>query len=100
MQQHAALATRIATEVHLEPLDREAFSAMIDHALKAAGATQKLVADPALELLFRTCRGVPRLASRILRAALRGAHDKDQSFIDEAVMEQAIDDTLLPAGAV
>jgi MSHA biogenesis protein MshM len=97
MQQHQALASRIATEVHLEPLDREAFSSMIEHALKAAGATQKLLADPAMELLFRTSRGVPRVASKILRAALRRAHDKDQTFVDEAVMEQALDDTLLPA---
>ncbi len=100
MQQHAALATRIATEVHLEPLDREAFAAMIDHALKAAGATQKLLADPALELLFRTSRGVPRTASKLLRAALRRAHDKDQSFVDEAVLEAALDETLLPMATV
>lgn len=98
MQQHAALATRVATEVHLDPLDREAFAAMIDHALKGVGATQKLLADPALELLFRTSRGVPRIASKILRAALRRAHDKDQSFIDETVLEYALDDAaLLPA---
>jgi len=72
---------------------------MIEHGLKAVGATQKLLADPALELLFRSSRGVPRVASKLLRAALRRAHDKEQSFIDEAVMEQALDETLLPAGA-
>jgi len=99
MQQHLALASRIATEIHLEPLDREAFAIMIEHGLKAVGATQKLLADPALELLFRSSRGVPRVASKLLRAALRRAHDKEQSFIDEAVMEQALDETLLPAGA-
>ncbi len=99
MQQHQALASRIATEVRLEPLDREAFTIMIEQGLKAAGATQKLLADPALELLFRSSRGVTRHASKILRAALRRAHDKEQSFVDEAVMEQAIDETLLPAGA-
>ena len=100
MQQHAALATRIATEVHLEALERAPFLAMIDHGLKASGATQKCVADPALELLFRTSRGVPRLASKILLTSLRRAHDKDQNFVDEAVMEQAIDETVLPTGAL
>ncbi|MFZ4487668.1 MAG: ExeA family protein [Candidatus Nanopelagicales bacterium] len=97
MHQHAALATRIATDVHLDPLDREAFLAMIDHGLKAAGSTQKLLAEPAMELLFRTSRGVPRIASKLLRAALRRAHDKDQSFVDEATMEQALDESLLAA---
>src|SRR6187431_2701178 len=54
MHQHAALATRIAADVRLEPLDRDAFSSAVDHALKAAGATQKILSDPAVEMLFRT----------------------------------------------
>lgn len=94
MHQHAALTSRIATEVHLEPLDRITFAALVEHALAAAGATDKLVADPALELLFRASRGVPRLASKILRAALRRAHEQEQRFIDEAVMEHATDEAL------
>jgi len=98
MQIHGALATRIATEVHLEALDRETFLAMIDHALRAVGVTQKLLADPALEQLFRASRGVPRQASKILRTALRRAHDREQSFVDEAVMDLAIDETLPPTG--
>src|SRR5580658_3225767 len=58
MQQHAALATRIAVEVRLEPLDRDAFVGAVEHALKAAGATQKILSDQAVEMLFRTSRGV------------------------------------------
>src|SRR6266576_1237587 len=38
MQQHAPLAMRIVHYLHLEPLYREAFSAMIDHAFNAAGS--------------------------------------------------------------
>jgi type II secretory pathway predicted ATPase ExeA len=87
---------RVAAEVHLEPLDRENFVAMIDHGLRAAGATQKLLADPAMELLFRTSRGVPRVASKLLRAALRRAHEKEQSFVDEQTMELALEETALP----
>jgi type II secretory pathway predicted ATPase ExeA len=59
MQQHAPLAMRIVHYIHLEPLDREVFSAMIDHAFKAAGVTQSILADSARELLFR--RGLPRV---------------------------------------
>src|SRR3972149_12213608 len=36
MQQHAPLALRVVHQVHLEPLDRDLFRAMGDHALKAA----------------------------------------------------------------
>jgi MSHA biogenesis protein MshM len=92
MAQHAALATRIAAEIRLDPLDRDTFTAAVDHALKAAGATQKVLSDPAVELLFRASRGVLRVASRLLRAALRIAHAKGQAFIDEPTLQAALDE--------
>lgn len=97
MQQHAALKTRVAVDVHLDPFDRETFGAFIEHGLKAAGAPQKLLSEPALELLFRSSRGLPRVASVLLRAALRAAHERDQSFVDEHVLDAAIEEASLPA---
>jgi len=91
MQQHAPLAMRVVHQVHFEPLDRELFAAMIEHGLKAAGATQTILAEPARELLFRASRGVPGVASSLLRHALREAHERNQSFVDEHSMEAAID---------
>lgn len=91
MQQHAPLAMRVVYQVHLEPLDRDLFGDMIDHGLTAAGATQTLLADPARELLFRASRGIPRVASNLLRRALREAHDRNQTCIDVHTMEEAID---------
>lgn len=90
MQQHAPLAMRVAAHVHLEPLDRKDFIAFIDHGLKAVGANSKLLSDPAMEMLLRQSRGVPRLASKLLRGALRLAHEADQSFVDEHILEAAI----------
>ena len=92
MHQHAALATRIAAEVRLEPLDREAFAAALDHAFKAAGAPQKILSDPAAEMLFRACRGVLRVASKTLRTALRIAHARGQAFLDEPTIQAALDE--------
>jgi type II secretory pathway predicted ATPase ExeA len=92
MHQHAALATRIAAEVRLEPLDRDTFAAAVDHAFKAAGATQKVLSDPALEMLFRACHGVLRVASKILRSALRIAHARGQAFLDESTLQAALDE--------
>jgi len=98
MHNHQALTTRKAAEVRLESLDRQTFTALIDFSLKSAGATQKLLAEPAIEQLFRTCKGVPREAARILRAALQLAHEKDQNFVDEIIMEQAVDEIAKTAG--
>jgi type II secretory pathway predicted ATPase ExeA len=92
MQQHAALRSRIAVEIRLEPLDRDAFGAAIEHAFKAAGSSQKILADQAMEMLFRSSRGVLRVASKTLRTALRMAADRGQSFLDEPVVQAALDE--------
>jgi len=92
MHQHAALATRIAAELRLEPLERSEFAAAVDHALKAAGATQKVLSDAAIEMLFRTCRGVLRVAAKLLRVALRIAHERGQGFLDEPTLQAALDE--------
>jgi type II secretory pathway predicted ATPase ExeA len=96
MQHHAALAMRIIAPCHIQPrLDRAAFVVMIEHALRTAGATRNLLSEPATELLFRACRGLPRLASNLLRAALLVADDREQAFLDETVMTSAIADLRL-----
>ena len=96
MAQHAPLAMHVTAQVHLEPLmDRESFAALIDKALRAVGATEKILADPAMELL-RASRGFPRIASLLLREALRLAHERDQSFVDEHVLAEVLDDVLVP----
>ena len=89
-QQHDALRTRIAVEMRLESLDRQTFGATLEHAFKTAGATQSVLSDPAVELLFRSSRGVLRVASKILRVAMRVAHDKNQAFLDEHALETAL----------
>mgnify|MGYP001587168328 CR=1 FL=1 len=91
MQQHAPLAMRVLHQVHLEPLDRDLMSAMVEHGMKAVGATHTVLADSARELLFRASRGVPRVASNLLRRALSEAHQRNQTFIDDHIMEAAID---------
>ena len=52
-----------------------------------------------MEILFRASRGLPRIASKILRAALRTAHEKNQSFVDEHTMQNAIEQMAFAADA-
>ena len=100
MQTHAPLAMRVAAHVHFEPLGRDDFAALLDHGLKAAGATANLISDPAREMLFRASRGIPRVASKLLRAAFRAAHERDMSFVDEHTMEQVTHDMAFAVTAV
>jgi type II secretory pathway predicted ATPase ExeA len=91
MQHHAPLASRVAAQVRLEPLAREDFQALVDHGLKAAGSREKLLTDPAAEMLWRTSHGIPRVASRLLRAGLRQAHARNQNIVDDHSLREAID---------
>ena len=91
MQLHAPLATRIAFQVHLTPLERDDFKALVEHGIKAAGSRDKLLSDSALELLFRVCHGVPRIASRVLRAALKQAHANNQNVVDDQILKAAVE---------
>ena len=91
MQLHAPLATRIAAQVHLAPLERDDFKALVEHGIKAAGSREKLLTDSAVELLFRVSRGIPRIASRLLRAGLKQAHARNQNVVDEVALKAAVE---------
>lgn len=95
MQHHAALRTRIVSPNVLEPRDRDTFFAMLDHGLQAAGVTDSVLSDPAREVLWRVSQGLPRTASRLLRASLMLAHERDHRFVDEHIVLAACDDLML-----
>ena len=95
MRQHAALASRVVSTNVMAPRGREDFLAMIEHGLEVAGAKTKLLSDQALELLWRVSHGLPRHASRLLRASLMIAHERGQSFVDERVMLEACEELQL-----
>jgi MSHA biogenesis protein MshM len=96
LRHHAALATRIVSLNRISPRsDRGDFLGLVDHAMKAAGATTRLLSDQALELLWRASRGIVRTTATLLRTSLAIAHEREQSFVDDDVMIAAIDDLAL-----
>ena len=93
MKRHAALSSRIAARVRLEPLnDRKAFLTFLEHGLEAAGATTSMLSDSAAELLFRASHGVPRRVAQLLREALMEAHERDKNFVDDTIVEAVLDE--------
>jgi type II secretory pathway predicted ATPase ExeA len=91
LQVHAPLKTRLAADLHLEPFgSRELMQAFVTHGLQAVGCKSNILADSARELLFRASGGLPRQIAKILRRALRVAHEHEKSFVDDRVMEAAV----------
>ena len=95
MRHHAALRTRIVSPNVLVPRDRGVFLEMLDHGLQAAGPTEQILSEPAREVLWRICQGIPRTASRLLRASLMLAHERDLRFVDEHLVLDACDELRL-----
>ncbi|MDP6423240.1 MAG: ATP-binding protein [Planctomycetota bacterium] len=92
LQIHAALSSRIAARVKLEPLsDRGQFAAFLQAGLEVAGADANPVSEPAIELLFRTSKGMPRQAAHLLREAMIVAHEREQSFVDDTAVEAVLE---------
>lgn len=93
MKQHAALASRVLTQLHLEPLtDRQTFNAFLEEGLRAAGATTDFISEPATELLFRASGGMPRRLALLVREALYLADEQDKSFVDDTLLEVVLDE--------
>lgn len=90
---YAALHGRIAARVQLRPVvERERFALLIGHALKSAGCQHTLLADSGMEVLRQASKGLPRMAGRILRTAMRRAVPKGLNHLPDDLLQQAIDE--------
>jgi len=89
---HKPLRDRIIAPKTLRPKTRDELLAMLAHGMTVAGGDPKVFAEPALEVLYRASRGIPRTASHLLRLALVHAHDRDRNFVDEDTVLAACDE--------
>ncbi len=93
MKQHAALASRVVTRLHLEPIsERAQFQDFLQQGLRKAGANTNFISEPAVELLYRASGGLPRALARLLREALHLANERDKDFLDDTLVEAVLDD--------
>jgi len=91
----AALASRIHTRVHLDPIQSfDQFKALIDHGLKSVGCTQTLLSDSGLELLRQASQGKPRQVGQLLKTAMRLAVPKGLNHLPDDLVHEAIEGVL------
>jgi general secretion pathway protein A len=83
------LAQRITGRYHLEPLSREETTSYLRHRLRVAGATQEIFTRGALDELYRTSGGVPRLLNVIGDRALLGGYTEDRHVVNGALVRRA-----------
>ncbi|WP_437560307.1 hypothetical protein [Acidithiobacillus sulfuriphilus] len=90
---YAALSSRIQVRLRLQPvLERERFTALVQHALKSAGCQHTLIADSGMELVRQASKGLPRQAGNILLTAMRLAVPKGLNHLPDEILRQAIEE--------
>jgi len=91
---HEALRQRIAVHFHLEGITRQELDAYLAHQLKAAGLSQPLFEDSAVQALYLATKGLLRKVNKLALAALRLAAERQSSRVTEALLLDAAPEVL------
>jgi general secretion pathway protein A len=83
------LAQRVTGRYHLDPLSRSESLAYVKHRLRIAGSTSDIFTKGALNELYRTTGGVPRLLNIIGDRALLGGYSEDRHEVSIAMVRKA-----------
>ncbi len=85
-------AQRVAANYHLTAMDQRTVRAYVPHRLKVAGRQERIFTNPAIDLIFRTTGGVPRLVNQLCDLSLVYAFSKDKQTVSAATVQQVLDD--------
>jgi type II secretory pathway predicted ATPase ExeA len=95
LQLHEALRQRIAVHYHLEGLARDELDAYVVHQLKAAGVSQPLFDDTAMQALYQATKGILRKVNKLASTALSLAAQRKTPLVNEAILLDATAEALL-----
>ena len=84
------LRQRLVVRHHLTGLDRDELDHYLTHRLRLAGCEIPLFEPPAIEALFQSARGLPRLINRIAHYALTAAAVNDARTVNAGHLEHAV----------
>ena len=90
MAVHESLSQRLVVRHHLTGLDRDELDHYLTHRLRLAGCEIPLFEPPAVEALFQSARGLPRLVNRIAHYALTAAAVNDARTVNAGHLEHAV----------
>ena len=90
MAVHESLSQRLIVRHHLNGLDRDELDHYLTHRLRLAGCELPLFEPPAVEALFQSTRGLPRLINRIAHYALTAAALGNARTVTAEHLEHAV----------
>ena len=83
------VAQRVTVRCHLRPFSYRDTRVYVRHRLRVAGRKQPLFTEPALRVVQRYSRGVPRLINVICDRALLGAYTRERDRVTARVVRRA-----------
>lgn len=83
---------RVAVRCRLDPLDRGESKGYIEHRLATVGGSADIFTRPALGLLVRKSRGIPRRINILCHNSMLFAYGKDLVRVQRSIVAQAIRD--------
>jgi len=88
---------RVTTRCELKPLTREDVAGYVGHRLALAGGTKERVSfsPAALDLIYKTSAGVPRVINLVCDRALSRGHQEQIAVISPAIVAKAMQDLRL-----
>lgn len=85
-------AQRVAANYHLTAMDQRTVRAYVTHRMKVAGREEKVFTTPAVDLIYRTTGGVPRLVNQLCDLSLVYAFSKGRQSVSAVTVQQVLDD--------
>jgi len=86
-------AQRIGVDYHIGRLSEKETMAYVRHRLRVAGCSRTdLFTTPALELVYGSSRGIPRLVNQLCDTALVYGYAEQREYIDATLMAEVIND--------
>ena len=95
MAVHESLTQRLVVRHHLPGLERNELDDYLTHRLRLAGCEIPLFEPPAVEALFQSARGLPRLVNRIAHYALSAAALDNARTVNPEHLQHAVEELRL-----
>ena len=83
---------RVAVNCRLDPLSRNETRRYIEHRLGMVGGSSEIFTRPALGLLVRKSRGIPRRINILCHNSMLFAYGKDLERVNRSIVSQAVRD--------
>lgn len=94
-QKYSAIRQRVDMYCTLPHLDRAETERYIKSHLDYSGCTQELFTDKALDEVYKTSTGIPRMINRICEKSLMYAYQQQKRLIDDYMVKYVIEHEML-----